>query len=238
MSEDGSGPDLSIFSFADDDDDEIEGGVQKLSISDKKADKKKAGKEGKASQEKVPEKAQSKQAKRRQKKEEEDRERERRIAEHHAGKGPTERDIEIEKISAQLSPQGLRIHEIASDGNCLYRAVAHQLGHGSQAYPSCRREAAQHIRAHPNDFLPYISAEGGELGAYCDTVESSDEWGGAPSHAGSRAVPCSTATPALNLTLTLALIQPRSPTYARWPAGQLEITALAHARKRCIAVYR
>ena len=220
MGDDEDGPDLSIFSFAADDD-EIEAGMKKVAVSE-------PSKEGKKGQGK----GQGKQAKRKQKKEEEEREREQRIAEHHAGKGPSERDIEVDKIAAQLVGEGMRILEIAADGNCLYRAIAQQLGKGSDAFASCRREAAQHIRSHPSDFLPYIQADGGELGSYCDTVETSDEWGG------TFALPLLTHIALPHAALARDTRTCHATDCIQHLTGQLEITALAHARKRCISVYR
>lgn len=134
---------------------------------------------GKASKPAQPQGGKSKADKRRAKKEEEDRERERRIADHHSGSGPSERDVELASINTQLTPLGLKVLDIAADGHCLYRAFAQQLGSGSEAYSACRQTAAQYIRSHGDDFLPYIAAEGHELGPYCDIVEKSNEWGGA-----------------------------------------------------------
>ena len=142
-----------------------------------------------------------------QKKEEAERAREQRIADAHAGAGPSERLVEMEKLDAQLKPLGLVIHEIPADGHCLYRSLAHQLqlraadndggGGAAEDHLSCRREIAAHIRSHPNDFVPFLAESGAtDLAAYCETIESSNEWG-----------------------------------------GQLEITALAHSRKACITVF-
>ena len=133
-----------------------------------------------------------------QKAEEEERAREQRIADHHAGAGPSERDVEMGKLSAILTPLGLAVHEIPADGHCLYRSLAHELQQsGEQAdFLQCRKEIASYMRAHPDDFIPYLDDGCTDISAYCDVVEQSNEWG-----------------------------------------GQLEITALAHARKRAITVF-
>ena len=62
----------------------------------------------------------SKAEKRRQKQEQEERERAQRIADEKAGAGPSQRDVELEQISAQLAPLGLAVAEVAADGHCLY----------------------------------------------------------------------------------------------------------------------
>ena len=120
-----------------------------------------------------------------QKKEEAERAREQRIADAHAGAGPSERLVEMEKLDAQLKPLGLVIHEIPADGHCLYRSLAHQLqvrdnlGRIVGDHFSCRREIAAYIRSHPNDFVPFLAESGAtDLAAYCETIESSNEWGG------------------------------------------------------------
>ena len=134
-----------------------------------------------------------------QKAEEAERAREQRIADHHAGAGPSERELEMGKLDAQLKPLGLAVSEIPADGHCLYRSLAHQLQAQGEScdFAQCRAEIASYIRTHPSDFVPYLAAEGyTDLEAYCVTVEHSNEWG-----------------------------------------GQVEITALAHARKRQVTVF-
>lgn len=165
-----------------------EAAVAKLSLSDGAAPKK--GKSGK----------------KRNKKEDEERARERRMEEQRAGAGPSLRDVEMGKLRSKLAPLGLDVHEIAADGHCLYRSLAHQLqlaGEADADFADCRKAAAQYIRTHPQEFLPYLIGEAPDdapdaqfLDKYCAQVEGSSEWG-----------------------------------------GQLEITAISHARRRCIAVH-
>ena len=218
-------------------DDGAASALSELSVGESKG-KGKAGKQAQAQQG-----SKSKADKRRAKKEEEDRERERRIADHHSGSGPSERDVEIEAIAKQLTPQGLRILDIAADGHCLYRAVAQQLGEGSEAFAGCRQTAAQYIRSHANDFLPYIAAEGMELGPYCETVEKSNEWGGVRElRRPSAPAPCSYTPPLrprarLGRGNTPRAVHRHSRLAIAPAAGQLEITALANAHKRCFVVY-
>ena len=167
-------------------DDELEAGMAAASISGQSTNVPKGG---------------TKKKTKKQKAEEAERAREKRIADHHAGAGPSERDVEMGKLEAQLSPLGLKIHEIPADGHCLYRSLAHQLQAQGEAvdFLQCRKEIAAHIRANAADFAPYIdAAEGGsaDIASYCAVVADSSEWG-----------------------------------------GQLEITALAHARKRKVTVF-
>jgi OTU domain-containing protein 6 len=78
----------------------------------------------------------NKAAKKREKERQKVKERDERIAAEKAGAGPTPRDIELAVIAEKLkngntssTPEypPLRVHEILSDGHCLYRSVAHQI---------------------------------------------------------------------------------------------------------------
>ena len=94
--------------------------------------------------------------------------------EGHALAGPSERDLEIKKLDAQLAPLGLALHEIPADGHCLYRSLAHQLqanGDAACDFLACRREIAAHMRAHKADFVPFLAEAGAtDLDAYCAQV--------------------------------------------------------------------
>jgi hypothetical protein len=48
--------------------------------------------------------------------------------EQEAAAGSSMREAELSALELQLKPQGLRVAEIPSDGNCLYRAIAAQCG--------------------------------------------------------------------------------------------------------------
>ncbi|KAF9480123.1 cysteine proteinase [Pholiota conissans] len=104
----------------------------------------------------------------------------------------------IQKVCTEL---GLEIHEINPDGHCLFSAVAHQLAllaeiPASQAtYAHIRAAAANFIQSHPDDFLPFLPAVGGEdaegaldagfmtpeqFDSYCKMVRETAVWGGEP----------------------------------------------------------
>eukprot|EP00953_Heterococcus_sp_UTEX-ZZ885_P029082 15470-Heterococcus_DN1.PRE.1 len=131
-------------------------------------------------------KRRAKAQKKKQKALEKELERERRVAEEKAGLGPDPRDIEMAALQQQLTPAGLAVLPMKSDGNCLYRAIAHQLaltgrepGLTQESYSSVRARAAAHLRAHRTDFEPFVEvADAAEYERYCATVESSAEWGG------------------------------------------------------------
>lgn len=62
----------------------------------------------------------------REAKKEKERERQKALEEEALQAGPSMRETELEALESQLKPLSLKIIEIPSDGNCLYRAVAAQ----------------------------------------------------------------------------------------------------------------
>jgi hypothetical protein len=78
------------------------------------------------------EKKQAKARQKREKAKQKELERQLEIERENANAGPSLRQIELERIQQQLTPLGLQIVEIPSDGHCLYRAVAAQCGNSYQ----------------------------------------------------------------------------------------------------------
>ncbi|KAE8216392.1 hypothetical protein CF327_g419 [Tilletia walkeri] len=94
------------------------------------------------------------------------------------------------------------MYEINPDGHCLYAAVADQLGvrkNQPTDYKSTRHAAAEYMRAHPDDFIPFMADEDVVTGAkekvgssneskapeahfeeYCSAIENTGVWGGQP----------------------------------------------------------
>ena len=137
----------------------------------------------------------SKSQRRREAREREDRERDRRIAAEKAGQGPSAREEEDAHFARTLGPMGLRVAEMAADGHCLFRAIAHQLAYaeggaaGGQpdtaAAVEIRKVAAGQLRRGRALYEPFVLAgavdDPGppiEYEAYCARVESTAEWGG------------------------------------------------------------
>ncbi len=90
--------------------------------------------------------------------------------------GTSSRDIELNQLNEQLKPLGLRVFEVLSDGNCLYRAIAHQItdqltrrsrlsrnGSSSDSeildYIALRRAAADHIKSFSETYAPFLGVE-------------------------------------------------------------------------------
>ncbi|XP_028762291.1 deubiquitinase OTUD6B [Neltuma alba] len=106
----------------------------------------------------------------------------------------SDRVVENEKLERKLKPLGLTVNEIKPDGHCLYRAVEDQLAllSGSTSpytYQELREMAAEYMRKHAPDFLPFFLSENLVEGDsdeslaqkfedYCKEVESTAMWGG------------------------------------------------------------
>ncbi|CAA2976074.1 Hypothetical predicted protein [Olea europaea subsp. europaea] len=135
----------------------------------------------------------SKGVKRREKISQQEAAREQRIQEEQT-KMVNDRMIESEKLEQKLTPLGLTINEIKSDGHCLYRAVEDQLalhsgGSSPYTYQELREMVAAYMRKHSSEFFPFflsenIAEEESEKSLaerfenHCREVESTAAWGG------------------------------------------------------------
>lgn len=97
---------------------------------------------------------------------------------------PNYEEIEKNRMDAQLAEVGLKIVDIPADGNCLYRAVAHQLAFlGAAQQPdheALRGLCADHMQAHADDYLPFLEEEFASpegFDKYLAQVRGT-EWGG------------------------------------------------------------
>ncbi|KAI9325966.1 hypothetical protein DFJ73DRAFT_632934, partial [Zopfochytrium polystomum] len=112
----------------------------------------------------------------------------RREAEQEAAGSVNMKEVESEAISSIIKARNLQLVEIKADGHCLYNALRHQLssldGQDQLTYSDIRKLAADHMRAHSDDFLPFLVDDNGDVMSeakfekYCDDVERSATWGG------------------------------------------------------------
>ncbi|CAG8520311.1 2137_t:CDS:10 [Ambispora leptoticha] len=95
--------------------------------------------------------------------------------------------IERNAIQELTKSMGLSIKEITPDGHCLYNAIADQLQFRydiSTNYKNLRKDAANYMREHFEDFLPFLTTESGDpysmeqFQKYCDELENTATWGG------------------------------------------------------------
>ncbi|XP_050670207.1 deubiquitinase OTUD6B [Leptidea sinapis] len=130
----------------------------------------------------------SKAQKRRDKKLLEDRDREERIKlqEKENEHGP--RNTELQCINSKLKERNLSIYKIASDGDCLYKAISHQLKTVRDIaldVEELRQKAAQYMRINKDEFMPFLSHPDTfdmltdiEFDDYCDKITNTKVWGG------------------------------------------------------------
>ena len=97
---------------------------------------------------------------------------------------PDYRAMEEETIGKLLENRGLKVHEVQPDGHCLFRSLSDQLAlrHNIQVtIEELRRTAAQYIRGHRDDFIPYLFDEETmavkEVDNYTLELESTAMWG-------------------------------------------------------------
>lgn len=100
-----------------------------------------------------------------------------------------DRRIEQQKLKILLDEHGLDVQDIDADGDCLYRAVEHQLSLATDAderltSQMLRERTSQYMLDHRDDFLPFLLTDQGDLMSeqefknYCDRIVRTKEWGG------------------------------------------------------------
>lgn len=100
-----------------------------------------------------------------------------------------ERRIEEEKLGKLLRAANLRLHNIEADGDCLYRAIEHQLSKSSECikkltFQELREATSNYMLENPDNFLPFLTTESGDLmnkqeyENYCHRIARTKEWGG------------------------------------------------------------
>ena len=98
------------------------------------------------------------------------------------------------KFCRQLAALGLSVRTVEGDGNCLFRAIADQLGGTHREW---RRKVCAHMRSDPDSFAPFIVVEDGDeeedadFATYLARMGRNAEWGGHLELSALRdAVPC------------------------------------------------
>ncbi|CDH58360.1 otu domain-containing protein 6b [Lichtheimia corymbifera JMRC:FSU:9682] len=95
--------------------------------------------------------------------------------------------VEKEAIRELLGPMKLRVREITADGHCLYNAISNQLNeryNQQVSHQELRQAAASYMREHPDDFIPFLYKDDGDMFTaddferYCNDIENTPRWGG------------------------------------------------------------
>lgn len=129
----------------------------------------------------------SKAQKRRDKKANEERDRQAEILAQELLNLHGPRQQESDSIKELLKSRNLVLHQIPSDGDCLYNAVRHQLELSrkpSMSVADLRSMTADYIAANKDDLIPFMTNASGdclnesEFTKYVDAVRNTRAWGG------------------------------------------------------------
>lgn len=100
------------------------------------------------------------------------------------GTGAHHTDKEVVAFNAQLAPESLVVHPIVGDGNCLFRAISHQIYGDEERHFAVRLACVAEMERDPDNYAPFLldEDEGWEgpsaFADYCKAMRSSGEWGG------------------------------------------------------------
>mmetsp|Transcript_86187 Transcript_86187/g.230844 ORF Transcript_86187/g.230844 Transcript_86187/m.230844 type:complete len:245 (-) Transcript_86187:125-859(-) len=82
---------------------------------------------------------------------------------------------EFRQQESLLEKVGLRIHKVKDDGNCLFRALAHQLLGDEEAHAGVREEVVKQMKAHREEYEVFMETPWEE---YLATIGEDGAWGG------------------------------------------------------------
>ena len=97
------------------------------------------------------------------------------------------RQVEIDKLTSILSARKLQMHDIPSDGDCMFAALSHQLSLADRdvSVKDLREAVAKVLRSNSDDFLPYLTdPKTGDMldeagfEKYVKEMETTKTWGG------------------------------------------------------------
>ena len=125
------------------------------------------------------EKARKKKLEKKQRQLEAEKKREEEIEAERLAAGPAAKELEIKRMEElYLKPAGLRIRDVAADGNCLYRAVAEQCANAKD-FMAVRTICADALLENEEEYAPFAeSHDHGSYDNYVERVRNSTDWGG------------------------------------------------------------
>lgn len=77
---------------------------------------------------------------------------------------------------AALNSKGLQVVEVGGDGNCLFRAVAHQIWLDEDRHLELRQMCVEHLEKHAERFVEFCFTPGG-FAEHLDKISTPGEWG-------------------------------------------------------------
>jgi len=134
----------------------------------------------------------SKAQRRREKKAQQEKEKEERLMEGDMMNKNGIRQLEKVKIDDILKSRGLMVFDIPSDGDCLYRSIAHQvqfvnadISDKKSSVQDLRRLTADYLLQNANDFMPFLTNPDtgdamteDQYDDYCRQIIETSAWGG------------------------------------------------------------
>ncbi|CAG2159705.1 unnamed protein product [Oppiella nova] len=116
-----------------------------------------------------------------------DKQREQRIADDMVDDADNHRLIEAQQLKNILDSRGLTVYEIASDGDCMYRSIEHQLSlkNIKTNVTELRQKTCHYMKENKIDFIPFLTSNttgdlmnDSEYELYCEEVADTKSWGG------------------------------------------------------------
>lgn len=101
-----------------------------------------------------------------------------------------DRRMEQEKLNKLLKSKNLEIREVDADGDCLFKAIEHQLSllNNQQknifTFDKLRARTSDYMLENPDEFIPFLLNDSGNLMTesefknYCHRVANTKQWGG------------------------------------------------------------
>ncbi|KAG8197336.1 hypothetical protein JTE90_013463 [Oedothorax gibbosus] len=129
----------------------------------------------------------SKAKKRRNKKAENEKARELAISQQDSENRTGARYLEAKEIANKLSQRNLTLHEVPPDGNCLFKAIEHQLTtHNINMSADLLREAtSKYLMEHKDEYQPFLMNPqtddmftDSQYMEYCENIKNPGVWGG------------------------------------------------------------
>lgn len=86
-------------------------------------------------------------------------------------------NVQITPETTTIQP-GFEIVEIARDGNCLFKALSHQLEAHQRDYAEIRRSIVYYMGVNPSTFQDFLRDGSGSIDDYCARMANDGIWGG------------------------------------------------------------
>jgi hypothetical protein len=87
------------------------------------------------------------------------------------------RDVRFREL---MTAQNLRVIEEQRDGNCLFRAFAHQLLGDAERHHEVRARCYEHMLSEKDYFWPFVASDADSISSYINSQRMDGKWGGEP----------------------------------------------------------